>query len=188
MIKVKFFLVCFFALFVSCAYCQNYSYAINVGLSKKNAKMTDGFSFETCSYYSYNRKLKKYLFDQQYSTKTNFIFTSNPRLIYEFNLESGQLKILARSVQPVDKVVSGGALAGLSVYVNESDVLPSVASVLERAKSGINSKAVGPVRLILMHPSLPGDVEMLLNGKFPVTPETKGALKSLGGVVEVKDF
>jgi hypothetical protein len=91
MIKVKFFLVCFFALFVSCAYCQNYSYAINVGLSKKNAKMTDGFSFETCSYYSYNRKLKKYLFDQQYSTKTNFIFTSNPRLIYEFNLESGQL-------------------------------------------------------------------------------------------------
>jgi len=29
---------------------------------------------------------------------------------------------------------------------------------------------------------------MLLNGKFPVTPETKGALKSLGGVVEVKDF
>ena len=109
-------------------------------------------------------------------------------LTVDANLESGQLKILARSVQHVDKVISGGALAGLSVYVNESEVLPSVASVLERAKSGINSKAVGPVRLILMHPSLPGDVEMLLNGKFPVTPETKGALKSLGGVVEVKDF
>ena len=109
-------------------------------------------------------------------------------LTVDANLESGQLKILARSVQHVDKVISGGALAGLSVYVNESEVLPSVASVLERAKSGINSKAVGPVRLILMHPSLPGDVEMLLNGKFPVTPETKGALKSLDGVVEVKDF
>jgi hypothetical protein len=29
---------------------------------------------------------------------------------------------------------------------------------------------------------------MELKGKFPVTPEIKGALKSLGGVVEVEDF
>ena len=113
---------------------------------------------------------------------------NNVVLTVDASLESGQLKILARSVQPVDKAISGGALAGLSVYVNESEVLPSVASVLERAKSGINNKTVGPIKLILMHPSLPGDVEMLLNGKFPVTPETKGALKSLVGVVEVKEF
>ena len=112
----------------------------------------------------------------------------NVVLTADATIEGGQLKMLARSVQLVDKAILSGASAGLCVYVNEPDVLPSVASVLERAKKAVNSKSVGPIRLFLMHPSLPGEVEMVLKGKFPVTPETKGALKSLAGVVEVEDF
>ena len=112
----------------------------------------------------------------------------NVVLTADATIEGGQLKMLARSVQLVDKAILSGASAGLCVYVNEPEVLPSVASVLERAKKAVNSKSVGPIRLFLMHPSLPGEVEMVLKGKFPVTPETKGALKSLAGVVEVEDF
>ena len=112
----------------------------------------------------------------------------NVVLTADATIEGGLLKMLARSDQLVDKAILRGASAGLCVYVNEPEVLPSVASVLERAKKAVNSKSVGPIRLFLMHPSLPGEVEMVLKGKFPVTPETKGALKSLAGVVEVEDF
>ena len=121
-------------------------------------------------------------------SRSNLEPGDNVVLTVDANIEGGQLKMLARSVQLVDKAILSGASAGLCVYVNEPNVLPSVASVLERAKKAVNSKSIGPIRLYLMHPSLPGEVEMELKGKFPVTPEIKGALKSLGGVVEVEDF
>ena len=121
-------------------------------------------------------------------SRSNLEPGDNVVLTVDANIEGGQLKMLARSVQLVDKAILSGTSAGLCVYVNEPNVLPSVASVLERAKKAVNSKSIGPIRLYLMHPSLPGEVEMELKGKFPVTPEIKGALKSLGGVVEVEDF
>ena len=71
----------------------------------------------------------------------------NVVLTADATIEGGQLKMLARSVQLVDKAILTGASAGLCVYVNEPDVLSSVASVLERAKKAINSKSVGPIRL-----------------------------------------
>ena len=121
-------------------------------------------------------------------SRSNLEPGDNVVLTVDANIEGGQLKMLARSVQLVDKAILSGTSAGLCVYVNEPNVLPSVASVLERAKKAVNGKSIGPIRLYLMHPSLPGEVEMELKGKFPVTPEIKGALKSLGGVVEVEDF
>ena len=44
-------------------------------------------------------------------------------LTVDANLESGQLKILARSVQHVDKVISGGALAVYQFYLYFFDML-----------------------------------------------------------------
>ena len=46
----------------------------------------------------------------------------------------------------------------------------------------------GPIRLCLSHGGLPGEVEMDLHQEFPVTPEIKGAVKSLDGVLAVEDF
>jgi DNA polymerase-3 subunit alpha len=40
----------------------------------------------------------------------------------------------------------------------------------------------------LMDASLPGEVEMDLGVEFPVTPQIKGAIKSLSGVVEVQEM
>jgi DNA polymerase-3 subunit alpha len=39
-----------------------------------------------------------------------------------------------------------------------------------------------------MDPGLPGEVELDLGGEFPVTPQIKGALRSLPGVLEVQEF
>ena len=40
----------------------------------------------------------------------------------------------------------------------------------------------------MMDPALPGDVEVDLEEDFPVTPQIKGAIKSLSGVLEVEDL
>ena len=52
-------------------------------------------------------------------------------------------------------------------------------------ESGIRGR--GPVHLCLMAPDLPGEVEMLLGEDFPVTPQIKGALKAVGGVMTVEE-
>jgi DNA polymerase-3 subunit alpha len=39
-----------------------------------------------------------------------------------------------------------------------------------------------------MAADLPGEVEIDLESDFPITPEIKGALKSLGGIMAVEDM
>ena len=99
---------------------------------------------------------------------------TNVVLVVEASMESDQLKLLARAVEPVDDAVAGAAASGLRVFVNEEDALQTVATVLERARQAAGKKRLGPVRLHLMHPSLPGEVEVALNGDWPVTPPNEG--------------
>ena len=49
-------------------------------------------------------------------------------------------------------------------------------------------KSRGSVALCLMAADLPGEVHLELEGDFPVNPQIKSALKSLGGVVTVEDI
>ncbi len=105
----------------------------------------------------------------------------------EVTMESEQLKLLARSAQPVDAVVAGAGDSGLKVFIEQGEAATSVASVLDRAKGENGRAGRGPVHLCLMAPDLPGEVEIELPGKWPVTPQIKGALKSLPGVVMVED-
>ena len=106
----------------------------------------------------------------------------------EANMEGDQLKLLARSVQPVDGAVADAAAAGLRIYLGEEAAIPSVKSLLDRVMGEGKPQARGPINLLLMHPELPGEVEISLKGKFPVNPQIKGALRSLGGVVTVEEF
>ncbi len=113
---------------------------------------------------------------------------SNVVLSVEATLEADQLKLLARGVQPVDLAVADAAPAGLRVYLDDASAMTTVARVLERARAEAQVRARGPVSLCLMAPDLPGEVEVALPEPFPVTPQVKGAIRSLGGVVEVEDY
>ncbi len=44
------------------------------------------------------------------------------------------------------------------------------------------------MQFCLMDPSLPGEVEVDLGREFPVTPQIKGAIRSLDGVMEVEEI
>ncbi|MEO0912152.1 MAG: DNA polymerase III subunit alpha, partial [Pseudomonadota bacterium] len=111
----------------------------------------------------------------------------NVVLAVEATLESDQLKLLARSVQPVDGAVAGADPAGLKIYVNDPNAVGSVATRLAEAAKG-GGRARGPVNLILIHPDLPGDVEIALPEKYPVTPQIMGAIKHVAGVAHVEEF
>ncbi|MDJ0627791.1 MAG: DNA polymerase III subunit alpha [Rhodobacter sp.] len=111
----------------------------------------------------------------------------NVVLSVEATMEADQLKLLARSVSPIDTVAADAGSMGLRVFVDEPAAVQSVAALLERATAEAKSRARGPVQLCLMAPDLPGEVEIALGDRFHVNPQIKGALKSLGGVVTVED-
>ncbi|EPX76371.1 DNA polymerase III alpha subunit [Salipiger mucosus DSM 16094] len=106
----------------------------------------------------------------------------------EATMESDQLKLLGRSVAPVEQAVAGAGPSGLKIYIEEEAAIRQIASVLGRAAEQLPKAGRGPVRLCLSDAGLPGEVEMDLHQAFPVTPEIKGAVKSLGGVLAVEDF
>ncbi|MEM7321044.1 MAG: DNA polymerase III subunit alpha, partial [Pseudomonadota bacterium] len=105
----------------------------------------------------------------------------------EATLEADQLKLLCRSVGPVDSAVADDA-TGLRVFVDGAEALPTVANVLADAAAAARGASRGPVQLCLIAAGLPGDVEMDLGQDFPISPQIKGALKSLEGVITVEEL
>ena len=104
----------------------------------------------------------------------------------EATQEADQMKLLARSVSPVDDAVAKDAAAGLRVFLERADDLSALTGLLERLKSEA-SRARGPMHLCLLGEDLPGEVELALPGLWPVSPAVKGALRSLPGVATVEE-
>lgn len=103
-------------------------------------------------------------------------------------METEQLKLLCRAVQPIDAVVADVGSVGLRVFVDDASAIPAVANVLQGAAQTVKSGGRGPIHFCLLDPSLPGEVELETGMEFPVNPQIKGAIKSLGGVVTVEEF
>jgi DNA polymerase-3 subunit alpha len=112
---------------------------------------------------------------------------SNVVITADATYEGEQLKLLARTVQPIDGVVADAGGMGLRIFVEEDAAIPAVAGLLDRAKGEAKLKGRGPVSLCLLSPDLPGEVDVLLGEDFPVNPQIKGALKSLDGVLMVEE-
>jgi DNA polymerase-3 subunit alpha len=106
----------------------------------------------------------------------------------EATLESDQLKLLGRSVTPIDVAVADAGGMGLRIFIETPGAIAAVSEVLEGARKAANVAGKGPVHLCLMDPALPGEVEVDLGAQFPVTPQIKGAIRSLGGVLEVEEI
>ena len=106
----------------------------------------------------------------------------------EAEMEGKQLKLLARSVTPVDTVAAEAGAMGIKAFVDETEAVASIAGLLEQAAQEAKSRVRGPVQLCLISRGLPGDVELELGDDFHVTPQIKSAIKSLGGVVAVEDI
>ena len=112
---------------------------------------------------------------------------ANVVVTVEATMEAEQLKLLARSVSPIDSVVADAGGMALKLYLDEADTLTQVANLLKDAAEKTRNVRPGEVSICLMDPSLPGEVEMTLGQPFPLNPQIKGALKSLNGVIDVEE-
>ncbi len=113
---------------------------------------------------------------------------TNVVLTVEATAEAEQLRLLARSVAPIDTVIADAAALGLRVFVDRAEAVAAVASLLDRARREAPARMRGPITLCLMAPDLPGEVEVTVGEALPVTPQIKGAIKSIGGVVTVEEI
>jgi DNA polymerase-3 subunit alpha len=106
----------------------------------------------------------------------------NVVLTVEANLEGETLKLLARGAQPVDSVANTAEAADLRIHINRPEAAASLARLL--------GKLTGPARakIFLTVPDMAGrEVDMMLPKPYPITPQIKGAIKAIGGVVLVEE-
>ncbi|RYG92884.1 DNA polymerase III subunit alpha [Loktanella sp. IMCC34160] len=129
------------------------------------------------------------LFSDTLEACRDFLETGSQVVIQaEATMESDQLKLLGRSASPIDVAVADAGATGLKIYLEEAQAVPVVQSVLDRALTDGVRGGKGPIYFCLMDPSLPGEVELDLGQSYPVTPQIKGALRSLEGVLEVEEI
>ena len=106
----------------------------------------------------------------------------------EASMEAGQLKLLCRSVAPIDASFASSTLLGLRVFIESEAAVKSVASVLSRSKEQEIGLSNGIIEFCLSNRLLPGEVTINAGDNFSLNPKIKGALKSLEGVQQVEDI
>jgi len=106
----------------------------------------------------------------------------------EAKFNEGQFDPIGRSVAPIDAVVADAGVSGLRIMIDEPDAAQTVAALLAHAAQAAVTAGKGPVQLRLFHPTLPGEVDLDTGMTYPVTPQIKGALKSLDGVLGVEEI
>ncbi len=111
---------------------------------------------------------------------------TNVVLTVEATMESEQLKLLARSVAPVDVVTAGAEGIGLMVHVDREQAVFGVKSLLDRMATGRLSP--GPLAFCIFDSATGREVEIATGLEYALTPQIKGAIKAIDGVLTVEDI
>jgi len=94
------------------------------------------------------------------------------------------VKLLANSVAPIDAVADQSAPADLRIHLNRAEAVSSVAKLLATLAPG-RARA----QITLCVPDDTGrEIDLLLPQPYPVTPQIKGAIKAMQGVVMVEEM
>jgi len=101
----------------------------------------------------------------------------------EATLEGETLKLLARAVQPIDAVAAEAGPGGLRIHLDRAEAAVAVAALFARLEG---TRTRGPVTLTVAD-AAGAEVDLALPGAFPVSPQIKGAIKAIQGVVVVED-
>ena len=126
------------------------------------------------------------LFSDTLETSRDYLETGEKVVVtVEATLEADQLKLLGRSVAPIDSSLAGAGAMGLRIFVENATAVTSVASVLAQTKSqGIKAQVRSSSVCWISH-CRRGHHHA--GEDFPLNPQIKGA-KSLEGVLQVEDL
>ncbi|MEO0938218.1 MAG: DNA polymerase III subunit alpha [Pseudomonadota bacterium] len=103
-------------------------------------------------------------------------------------MEADQLKLLANSFSPIDDAAIEAGSSGLRIFAHAPEAFAAIRTVLDGAAASGARAARGPIHLCLMADGLGGEVDVDLGQDFPVSPQIRGALKSLPGVTLVEEL
>ncbi|MDT8854590.1 DNA polymerase III subunit alpha [Paracoccaceae bacterium Fryx2] len=115
----------------------------------------------------------------------------NVVLTVEANLEGDTLKLLARAAQPIDAVAAEAGATSLRIHLNRGEAAASVAALFARvlAEGGKGRAAArGQIILCVPDPATGQEIDLTLPRDYPVTPQIKGAIKAMTGVVMVEEI
>jgi DNA polymerase III subunit alpha len=96
-------------------------------------------------------------------------------------LEGETLKLLAQSVQAIDAVADQAGAKAIRIHVNRAEAAASVAALLAKVEGRVRSQ------VILCVPDGDREVDVTLPQDYPVTPQVRGAIKAMQGVVLVEE-
>jgi DNA polymerase-3 subunit alpha len=97
----------------------------------------------------------------------------------EADVDGEEVRLRLNGVEILDKA-SAAVQSGLIVFIKDEAPIVSIA---QRLKNGGRA----PVKLIVQMPT-GREVDIALGNKFTVTPQLKGAIKAIPGVIDVQDY
>ncbi len=106
----------------------------------------------------------------------------NVVLTVEATLEGETLKLLARAAVPIDTVANAAGAADLRIHISHPQAVASLSNLLGK----LEGKSRAQIILCLPDPS-GREVDVTLDGTYPITPQIKGAIKAMQGVVMVEE-
>ena len=97
----------------------------------------------------------------------------------EADVDTEEVRLRLQSAEILDQAAANSQ-TGITIFVNDDRPVESIA---QRLKNGGRA----PVRIIVQLKQ-GREVDIALGSKFTVTPQVKGAIKAIPGVVDVQDF
>ncbi len=107
----------------------------------------------------------------------------NVVLTVKAELEGETLKLLAQGVTPIDTVAARGGASAIRIHLARAEAIPSIASLLGRVQGSSRAE----IRLCVSDET-GREIDVSLPGEYPVTPQIKGAIKAVQGVLAVEDL
>ncbi len=107
----------------------------------------------------------------------------NVVLTVKAELEGETLKLLAQSVSPIDAVADRAGAQAIRIHIARPEAATSLASLLAR----VEGRTRAQITLCVADPT-GREIDITLPDTYPVTPQIKGAIKAVQGVLAVEDL
>ena len=107
----------------------------------------------------------------------------NVVLTVKAELEGETLKLLAQGITPIDAATATAEAQALRIHIVRPEAATSLASLLEK----VQGRTRAAITVCITDPD-GREIDIDLPGQWPVTPQIKGAIKAMQGVLAVEEL
>jgi DNA polymerase-3 subunit alpha len=108
---------------------------------------------------------------------------SNVVLTVKAELEGDSLKLLAQGITPIDAATATAGAQDLRIHLARPEAVPSLASLLAKVEGRTRASIT-----LCVTDAEGREIDIDLPGQYPVTPQIRGAIKAMQGVLAVEEI